>query len=129
MSVSNVAPNPAMSIVRQEEISKMEHIVLFKNMLWKRISKKTPAVTNVDEWTRADTGVGAAIAAGSQAEKGICALFVMAAIIIITIIIREKFVLFKIRISHVPVEDSKAILTRISTSPIRLDKTVSIPAL
>jgi hypothetical protein len=38
--------------------------------------KYTPAVTKVEEWTRADTGVGAAMAAGSQALKGICALFV-----------------------------------------------------
>jgi hypothetical protein len=45
----------------------------------KRINKYTPAVTNVDEWTKADTGVGAAIAAGSQAENGIWALFVIAA--------------------------------------------------
>lgn len=44
-----------------------------------RINKKTPAVTSVEEWTRADTGVGAAIAAGSHLEKGICALLVMAA--------------------------------------------------
>jgi len=36
-------------------------------------------VTNVDEWTNAETGVGAAMAAGSQAEKGICALLVQAA--------------------------------------------------
>ena len=27
-------------------------------------------MTSVDEWTRADTGVGASIAAGSQLEKG-----------------------------------------------------------
>jgi len=27
-------------------------------------------VTRVDEWTKADTGVGAAIAAGSQELKG-----------------------------------------------------------
>lgn len=32
-----------------------------------------PAVTKVEEWTRADTGVGAAIAAGSHAENGNCA--------------------------------------------------------
>jgi len=37
-----------------------------------------PAVTKVEEWTRADTGVGAAIAAGSQEEKGIWALLVQA---------------------------------------------------
>ena len=42
----------------------------------------TPAVTKVDECTRADTGVGAAIAAGSHLENGIWALFVMAAPII-----------------------------------------------
>ena len=36
----------------------------------KRISRYTPAVTRVDECTNADTGVGAAIAAGNHAEKG-----------------------------------------------------------
>jgi len=36
-------------------------------------------VTNVEECTKAETGVGAAIAAGSQAENGICALLVIAA--------------------------------------------------
>jgi len=35
-------------------------------------------VTRVEEWTSADTGVGAAIAAGNHAEKGICALLVHA---------------------------------------------------
>lgn len=35
------------------------------------MSRKTPAVTRVEECTRADTGVGAAMAAGSQEEKGI----------------------------------------------------------
>jgi len=37
-------------------------------ILLKRYKIKIPAVTNVDEWTNADTGVGAAIAAGSQLE-------------------------------------------------------------
>jgi hypothetical protein len=32
----------------------------------------------VEEWTSAETGVGAAIAAGNQAEKGIWALLVQA---------------------------------------------------
>lgn len=36
-----------------------------------RTNRKTPAVTRVEECTRADTGVGAAIAAGSQLENGI----------------------------------------------------------
>lgn len=53
---------------------------------WKRTSRKTPAVTRVEEWTKAETGVGAAMAAGSQEEKGIWALFVMAATIIEKII-------------------------------------------
>ena len=39
----------------------------------------TPAVTRVEEWTRAETGVGAAIAAGNQAQKGNWALFVIPA--------------------------------------------------
>lgn len=36
-------------------------------------------MTRVEEWTRAETGVGAAMAAGSHLEKGIWALLVMAA--------------------------------------------------
>lgn len=33
----------------------------------------------MEEWTSADTGVGAAMAIGSQGENGNCALFVIAA--------------------------------------------------
>lgn len=47
---------------------------------------KTPAVTSVEECTSAETGVGAAIAAGSHLEKGNCALFVKAANIIRSVI-------------------------------------------
>jgi len=32
--------------------------------------RNTPAVTSVEECTREDTGVGAAIAAGNHEEKG-----------------------------------------------------------
>lgn len=46
-----------------------------------RVIKYTPAVTSVEECTKADTGVGAAMAAGSHALKGSCALFVQAATI------------------------------------------------
>ena len=53
--------------------------------MW-RISSQTPAVTKVEEWTKADTGVGAAMAIGSQALKGIWALFVQE----MKIIIRPK---------------------------------------
>ena len=44
-----------------------------------RIIKQTPAVTKVEECTSAETGVGAAIAAGNHAEKGTWALLVIAA--------------------------------------------------
>lgn len=45
--------------------------------LTNRIIRRTPAVTSVDECTSAEIGVGAAMAAGNHAEKGICALFVI----------------------------------------------------
>ena len=38
----------------------------------------TPAVTMVAAWMRADTGVGPAIASGSQTYSGICADFPVA---------------------------------------------------
>jgi len=41
-----------------------------------RITRYTPAVTRVEEWTRDEIGVGAAIAAGSQFINGNCALLV-----------------------------------------------------
>ena len=44
-----------------------------------RSSKKIPAVTRVLEWTNLDTGVGAAIAAGSQELNGYWLLLVNAA--------------------------------------------------
>lgn len=56
----------------------------------------TPAVTKVDEWTKADTGVGAAMALGNQVENGIWALFVNPAIDIIIIIIKKDEVKEKI---------------------------------
>src|ERR1051325_11211190 len=40
----------------------------------------TPAVTIVAAWIRAETGVGPAIASGSQTYKGICALLPVAPI-------------------------------------------------
>lgn len=45
-----------------------------------RIISQIPAVTKVELWTRALTGVGAAMAAGSQLVKGTCALLVQAVI-------------------------------------------------
>lgn len=60
-----------------------------------RIIRNTPAVTNVEEWTKAEIGVGADIAIGSHAEKGNCALLVHAAIININIIrnVNDSFIL------------------------------------
>lgn len=46
--------------------------VVKEGLFWlNRITKYTPAVTSVEECTNADTGVGAAMAAGSQAQNGI----------------------------------------------------------
>lgn len=84
----------------------------------------------MEEWTREDTGVGAAIAAGSQAENGIWALLVQAAMTSISkrtgvrlevMAIEKKF--------HDPVLRNSPIAKRKSTSPTRLLRMVSIPAL
>jgi len=64
-------------------------IVVYLNIGETRIKTYTPAVTKVEECTKADTGVGAAIAAGSQALKGTCALLVLAAATIISIILTD----------------------------------------
>lgn len=55
----NIVATPRKKIVKDKEILPLN-----------RNTKYTPAVTNVEEWTKEDTGVGAAIAAGNQAEKG-----------------------------------------------------------
>ena len=83
MSFSYVALILAISIVSIPDNIKMdcisgEYIII----PWNRYRINTPAITRVDECTSADTGVGAAIAAGSQLEYGICALLVIAATII-----------------------------------------------
>lgn len=44
-------------------------------------------INNVTEWTKAETGVRASIAAGSQQEKGMYTLLVNSAVIIKIIII------------------------------------------
>jgi hypothetical protein len=48
----------------------------------KRIMRYKPAVTKVEEWTKAEIGVGAAIAKGNQGEKGYKALLVIKVITI-----------------------------------------------
>ena len=76
-------------------------------------------MTNVEEWTRAETGVGAAIAAGSQAEKGIWALFVQAARIStnIQLFYHKCASLLIIENSQWPLNIIKAIHNKIPTSP------------
>lgn len=77
-SNSKFAPNPAINIVILPTNNKI--IIKFPdNKQLNRISKYTPAVTKVDECTKDETGVGAAIAAGNQEENGIWALLVIAA--------------------------------------------------
>ena len=78
-----------------------------------------PAVTRVEEWTRAETGVGAAIAAGSHLIKGNWALLVMAAIISIEAIIKWDGTDQGKRGSQFEFKH-QAIVKRISKSPIRL---------
>lgn len=103
-------------------------LILFKAG-WNRINKYTPAVTKVEEWTKALTGVGAAIAAGSQAEKGIWALLVILAKITKKII-KGSLIKVEIYIKFQPPSAAiSAITKRIATSPIRFDIAVIIPAL
>ena len=87
-------------------------------------------MTNVDECTNEETGVGAAIAAGSQALKGICALLVKDPIInnVLNIVSISKNSLYK-TILHEPKFNSIPILISKRTSPKRLVSTVNIPAL
>ncbi len=102
-------------------------------VLWDRIgqnrnNKKTPAVTKVEECTKAETGVGAAIAAGNQEEKGIWALFVIPAIIIN--IIKRLDGLLKDCVGNQFIQLNISIRdTKIITSPIRLIRTVINPEL
>lgn len=90
-----------------------------------RINKNTPAVTKVDEWTKAEIGVGAAIADGSHAENGNCALFEKAAIIksVIEISWNSSFILkFQLEFIIRILIDIKIIM-----SPIRFDIMVIDP--
>jgi hypothetical protein len=66
-------------MVKLPKTSKNLKLIHLVNIKFIRIRRYTPAVTKVEEWTNEETGVGAAIAAGSQAENGIWALLVIAA--------------------------------------------------
>lgn len=80
-SSSNRPPVPAITMVAAPVRSMISVLRLHVVLRWSlnRSSIKIPAVTKVEECTKEDTGVGAAIAAGSHLEKGIWALFVKAA--------------------------------------------------
>ena len=43
----------------------------------KRIIKKIPATTRVEEWIKAEAGVGASIASGNQTCEKNCAAFIV----------------------------------------------------
>lgn len=80
ISCSQLADIPAYKAVIEEmNINKSRVIGWFGEVI--RIIRKIPAVTKVDEWTKAEIGVGADMAIGSQAENGNWALFVHLAII------------------------------------------------
>lgn len=87
--------------------------------------KNTPAVTNVDECTNAEIGVGAAIAIGSQAEKGNWALFEQPAIDNISNAkIEYSMLRFKFQLDDNIII---AIDMRIRISPIRFLRRVMVP--
>jgi len=92
--------------------------------------KYTPAVTRVDEWTRDDTGVGAAIAAGNHALNGIWALLVKDAKIIQE---HKKGFIYKKLVRSMRFREGyiikKAIDPIIRASPTRLLINVNIPEL
>lgn len=67
---------PAINNVIIEEIIRKHKGIPLRDSL-NRKRTYTPAVTRVDECTKVETGVGAAMAAGNQAANGICALFVI----------------------------------------------------
>lgn len=115
---------PAISIVIKEIES--NHLKETFTVILNRTNKKIPAVTNVDEWTREETGVGAAIAAGSHDEKGTCALLVMK---VMTITVDNNTVYsFKEKKSQDRVQVKRLMDSKKKTSPTRLTKKVIIPA-
>jgi hypothetical protein len=70
------AINPETSIVINPAVTRTGCVCIKKTIYFS--NKKTPAVTRVLLWTKAETGVGALIAIGSQLLKGTWALLVKA---------------------------------------------------
>jgi len=85
----------------------------------------------VEECTSADTGVGAAMAAGSHADRGICALLVILAItrrVRATVASLVQVLLRTLKL-NIPLLIQMAIVRRMATSPSRFVRAVSILAL
>ena len=131
ISISNIAVNPAITIVNVPISISPTEIVVVDTNIFIRINRYTPAVTRVEEWTKAETGVGAAIAAGNHAEKGIWALLVQAEVIKINIKINETLLFMFLMNLYVQSPILIIILIQINkpTSPNRLVKAVIMPAL
>ena len=51
--------------------------IVNSNKIENLIIKKIPAITNVDEWIKAEAGVGASIASGNQTWKKNWAAFII----------------------------------------------------
>lgn len=129
MSNSNMALALAISmVITPITNTNVQRLVLSLGL--NRINRYTPAVTRVDEWTKEDTGVGAAIAAGNQAENGIWALLVIAAKIIkLLVAVPIGPSLANSSLERLPNWEVTAIMIRIATSPTRFVTAVSMPAL
>lgn len=124
ISCSQLADSPAYKAVI-DEITMRISIVEGWVLVIIRIIRKIPAVTKVDECTRAEMGVGADIAIGNQAENGNCALFVHLANI--NIIIVKRVIDSFIFSSHIDENIIILIDKRIKISPIRFLKRVIDP--
>jgi len=57
---------PNASVVAPKIIKKQFTVVVNSKMVLNLMIKNTPAITSVEEWIRADAGVGASIASGNQ---------------------------------------------------------------
>jgi len=75
--LASVSTRAALLATKRVTSPSISQPLKFKRTAWpKVIISQIPAVTKVDLWTRALTGVGAAMAAGSHLMKGHCALLV-----------------------------------------------------
>jgi hypothetical protein len=71
MTNSSRAKIPAIIVVMDPKPHKIQRRSNLANKKFIWIKRYIPAINKVEEWTNDETGVGAAIAADSQAENGI----------------------------------------------------------